>query len=800
MRLTSIRFPLAACVFAVLLSACGGGDATAPGAGASRSTGFAIDGYLAGATILCDTNVNGVADTGEASVTTDSSGFFLFSPACTSALMATGGTNTDTGLPFNGKLRAPAGASVITPLTSLITGGASDSVIKTLLGLDASTNLLTLDPALMQAGSLVNADLMKKTLVLQQFAQKLTEVFAALSPVSEAEKTAIYSEVMAGLAQALVVNPGLFTGSTISQPVGTALIKAVVQRINNSAAMPSGIKGLNADSLAQVVFPALKTQAENMLGSSGTMLPTMTRLQQQSSVITTLVSANKVTLMAAPSPTTENLAADLQTQAAKTIFLSFDEPTVAFTGMGQYGGAAPSVVAGPAGGSGKALKITKPAGAEPWAGTFFGVSAIPFTSDRRNITARVFSTRDKATIRFKVEVSANDSVEVESGPIPANTWTTVFWKMPAISPSKAYKVIAITPDPTIATSGQSYYIDDISIAPAAAPVKVSFDAGGVAYQLGGSNDFGGTASSLESNPPAGTTGAAAKVIKPNGAQNWAGTTFLKLVNEEIVWASSRTVSVRVHASAGITVKLKLEEENESSKFVEMDQTTTVNGWQTLTFNTVSPAAGAYVEGTVYNVASIFFNFGVSPTSDQTFYFDDVIYTPDSAITYVPPPPAVPPTVGDTAPTTASGNVLSIFSNAYTNLAGTNFFPDWGQSSVVSDITVDGGDVKRMATLNYQGHQLASAQNVSSFTHVNISFYVNSTEPLEFFLINSSAVREQAAEKAYTFTPAAPNAWQKVSIPLTHFADVVDLTKIDQIKFVRTPSGTTVYYDNFYFSR
>lgn len=800
MRPISFRFPLAACALAVLLSACGGGDASAPGAGSTRSTGFAIDGYLAGATIVCDTNADGNADVGEASVTADSSGFFLFTPACNSALIATGGTNTDTGLPFSGKLRAPAGATVITPLTSLIAGGASDAVIKTLLGLDASANLMTLDPALMRAGSLVNADLMKKTLVLQQFAQKLTEVFAVLSIVSEVEKTAIYSEVMAGLAQALATNPSLFTGSTISQSVGTALIKAVVQRINNSAAMPSGIKGLNADSLAQVVFPALKVQAENILGAGGNLLPTATRLQQQSSVITTLVSSNKATLMAGPSSATESLATDLQAQAAKTIFLSFDEATVAFTGMGQYGGAAPTVVDAPAGGSGKALKITKPAGAEPWAGTFFGVSAIPFSNDRRNITARVFSTRDKATIRFKVEVTGSDFVEVESGPIPANTWTTVFWKMPTVSPEKAYKVIAITPDPTIATSGQSYYIDDISIAPAAAPVKVTFDAGGVAYQLGGSNDFGGTASSLESNPPAGTTGAAAKVIKPNGAQTWAGTTFLKLVNEEIVWASSRTVSVRVHAPAGITVKLKLEEENEPSKLVEMDQTTTVNGWQTLTFNTATPAAGAYVEGTVYNVASIFFNFGVSPSSDQTYYFDDVIYTPDSAITYVPPPPAVPPTAGDTAPTTASANVLSIFSNAYTNLAGTDFFPNWGQSSVVSDITVDGGDVKRIATLNYQGHQLASAQNVSSFTHVNISFYVNSTDPLRLFLINSTAVRQQAAEKAYTFTPAAPNAWQKVSIPLTHFADVVDLTKVDQIKFDRTPSGTTVYYDNFYFSK
>ena len=78
MRNTTLRLKLAACAVAVFISACGGGDASAPASGGAASIGFAVDGYLNGATVLCDTNGNGVADIGERTVTTDSSGFFRF--------------------------------------------------------------------------------------------------------------------------------------------------------------------------------------------------------------------------------------------------------------------------------------------------------------------------------------------------------------------------------------------------------------------------------------------------------------------------------------------------------------------------------------------------------------------------------------------------------------------------------------------------------------------------------------------------------------------------------------------------
>jgi hypothetical protein len=113
MNTSRIPFRLSVCAIAVLISACGGGSATAP-ATVAGSSGLAIDDYIKNATVLCDTNSNGVSDAGEATTKTDSVGFFKFTPVCASDLVVTGGTNIDTGLPFVGKLKAPAGSTVVT--------------------------------------------------------------------------------------------------------------------------------------------------------------------------------------------------------------------------------------------------------------------------------------------------------------------------------------------------------------------------------------------------------------------------------------------------------------------------------------------------------------------------------------------------------------------------------------------------------------------------------------------------------------------------------------------------------------
>ncbi|MCK1698913.1 VCBS domain-containing protein [Bradyrhizobium sp. 144] len=121
------------------------------GAGLNDSVKHAVDGYIAGAFVFADADGNGVYTAGEASAITAADGSFtLHDPHGT--LIMTGGTDISTGLAFTGTLKAPDGATVVTPLTTLITSLAVGNVttaqataqVAAAFGIDTSTSGIVL--------------------------------------------------------------------------------------------------------------------------------------------------------------------------------------------------------------------------------------------------------------------------------------------------------------------------------------------------------------------------------------------------------------------------------------------------------------------------------------------------------------------------------------------------------------------------------------------------------------------------------------------------------------------------------
>jgi hypothetical protein len=324
--------------------------------------------------------------------------------------------------------------------------------------------------------------------------------------------------------------------------------------------------------------------------------------------------------------------------APGAVFLSFDEAVPVFTDMGAYGGALPTVEAGPAGGSGNALKILKPVSPDTWGGVFFTTPAIPFTGANKAITARVYSTRAGAVVKFKVEVPGGTSVEVAGTPsVAANTWTTVTWDFSAVDLTKAYKIMAITPDVDIVTTGQAYTIDDIKVVASAAPAPAPAPAvpttiATLDESTAALTGFEGCYDSTLVADPAGGSNKVGKVVKPgSGVPFYCGTTVVTVPNgglQPIAFtASATTVTVRVWSpDVGIPVRLKVEDIADPAKSVETEATTTAVGWQTLTFDFANAAGGTPLLNlaTTYNKATIFFDFG-SVGSGKTYYFDDVTF-------------------------------------------------------------------------------------------------------------------------------------------------------------------------------
>jgi len=329
-------------------------------------------------------------------------------------------------------------------------------------------------------------------------------------------------------------------------------------------------------------------------------------------------------------------------------FVSFDETVPTFSAMGAYGGALPTVEASPTGGSGSALKILKPVSPDTWGGVFFTTATIPFAPTDKAITARVYSSRAGAVIKFKVEVPGGTSVEVASAPTgAANTWSTVTWDFSAVNLANTYRIIAITPDDTRVTDGQVYWIDDIKVAasaaapapPTSAPVDIVTleEPGATVTGFEGAYDATVVAESaiVAENAGCGSSSANKIVrwVKPaSNVANYAGFFFVTVANGGLppipFTATARSMTVRVWSpDAGIPVRLKVENNANGNQSVETEAVTTVaGGWQTLTFNFANPVAGTAaldLTGT-YDKFSIFFNFGTAGTA-KTYYFDDVTF-------------------------------------------------------------------------------------------------------------------------------------------------------------------------------
>jgi beta-glucanase (GH16 family) len=153
-----------------------------------------------------------------------------------------------------------------------------------------------------------------------------------------------------------------------------------------------------------------------------------------------------------------------------------------------------------------------------------------------------------------------------------------------------------------------------------------------------------------------------------------------------------------------------------------------------------------------------------------------------------PPAPVEPTVAAPTPTEPEANVISLFSDAYTNIAGIDYNPNWGQATVVTVEDIAGSNTLKYAGLNYQGTDFSgNAQDVSAMDSLHVDFWTADSTALNVFLVSAGA------EAAYALT-VTPNTWVSIDVPLTEFAGV-DLASVIQLKF---DGNGTIFLDNLYF--
>lgn len=190
-------------------------------------------------------------------------------------------------------------------------------------------------------------------------------------------------------------------------------------------------------------------------------------------------------------------------------------------------------------------------------------------------------------------------------------------------------------------------------------------------------------------------------------------------------------------------------------------------------------------------------------SSPTVYLDNLYFY------RVPAPQA--PTVAASTPTAAGGDVVSLFSDAYTNVPASTWSAGYDQADV-ADVTIAGNAVKAYSNIVFAAAEFTSPTvNATAMTRFHMDIWTpNSTVAPKAFRVklvdfgaNGTFGGGDDSEHELTFnatsTPAlTTGAWVGIDVPLTAFAGMTTRANIAQL--IISGDLPTVFVDNIYFYR
>jgi hypothetical protein len=167
------------------------------------------------------------------------------------------------------------------------------------------------------------------------------------------------------------------------------------------------------------------------------------------------------------------------------------------------------------------------------------------------------------------------------------------------------------------------------------------------------------------------------------------------------------------------------------------------------------------------------------TLDTTFVF--TVTEISQPLTAAPEPPA-----------RIEADVISIFSDAYADVPDTDYNPDWGQSTIATQINIENNPTLQYANLNYQGTQFGSTVDATGMEYLHVDMWTLNATQVSIFPI-SIASGEQSVD-----LPVVAGEWQSYDIPLTDFTEQgLSMADLHQFKVTGT-EGSTIFLDNLYF--
>lgn len=454
----------------------------------------------------------------------------------------------------------------------------------------------------------------------------------------------------------------------------------------------------------------------------------------------------------------------------------------------------------------KVMKVEQSAGVEGWAGFFFNLAEKIDFSEKRTIKIKVYSPAAGEQVNLKLEdaVDAAISTEVIAETTVANEWEELSFSFSSRDSDKYQKMVLFFNFNGNKDAATVHYFDDIvlvegggaeepegpSSVPAVAAQAPTLDESLVISLFSDAYDnvTVDTWRTEWSDAVLTDTLIAGNAVKKYSKLDNVG---VETVNNQIDATSMTHFHVDVWTADATEIKIKLVDFGANKGYdgpgVGDDKEHEIvienpaqEEWVSLNI----PLSNFTGLTTRANIAQLI--FVGAPTAANTIFMDNIYFYDGSGLE----PAAAAP-----APTQAQADVISVYSDAYTNIEGVDTNPPWGQNTIVTAETVEGDNVLLLSGLNYQGIDFhLNMQDVSGKTMVHLDVW--SVESVTF---NFSLISDGPNEVPVVVTSDA-GAWKSIDIPLSDFISQVDLTKIIQFKFDDGGSGSapTFYIDNLYF--
>jgi hypothetical protein len=159
-----------------------------------------------------------------------------------------------------------------------------------------------------------------------------------------------------------------------------------------------------------------------------------------------------------------------------------------------------------------------------------------------------------------------------------------------------------------------------------------------------------------------------------------------------------------------------------------------------------------------------------------------------------PPTATEPATAASNPTQDAVDVISIYSQSYTDPASIDYYPNWGQSTQYNVFVIGTDSMGQYSNLNYQGIDFDSNEiDASAMEYLHLDVWTADIDNFMVFPIS------RGGEKSVT-TALNKGSWTSLDIPLSEYTSQgLSMSDIFQLKLEDPDgSGGTVFIDNIYF--